>query len=55
MDTKELIALKAVFYGCNTNKKLEDAYYFNRSTKERMSFLKALEIVGNMIAKEEEK
>ena len=49
MKAKELTALKAVLYGCATNKKLEGATYFKRSTKESIDFSEAVDIVAEMI------
>ena len=57
---KELLALKAVFFGCNTNRKIvkgENETYciFDENMKEvaEISFLEALEIVYKIINSEE--
>ena len=58
----ELVALKAVVYGCNTNRKcgngamfvvFEDVENKNFNIKQEMPFVKALEIMFNMIESEE--
>lgn len=58
---KELLALKAVFYGCNTNRKLakgdRPSYcIFDKDMKviEEISFVEALDIVYKIINKESE-
>lgn len=59
---KELLALRAVAYGCNTNRKIakgENGTYclFDKDMKEiaSMPFVEALEIVYEIIEKEDKK
>ncbi len=49
LSCKQVVALKAVWHGCATNKKIEIATYLNRKTGETMSFSDALEIVADII------
>lgn len=49
---EELFALRAVAYGCNTNRKLQSAYgasFLDRETNKTVSFEKALVTVYNLI------
>lgn len=59
---KELLALKAVVYGCNTNRKCgngifvvyEDVEKKNFNIKEEISFVEALKIMFEFIEKQEQ-
>jgi len=56
MTKKQLLALKAVLYGCNTNIKLEHCDYtiFDRKENkvdERMSYAEAINIAVDLINK----
>jgi len=60
---KELLALKAVVYGCNTNRKCggggifvvyEDVEKKNLNIKEEIAFVEALKIMFELIEKEEQ-
>ena len=62
MTKKELLALKAVVYGCNTNRKCgnggifvvyEDVEKKNLNIKEEIPFVEALEIMFNFIETQE--
>ena len=50
LSRKQVVALRAVWYGCATNKKVEIATYLNRETGEQMAFTEALEIIADIIA-----
>lgn len=45
----EILALKAVAHGCNTNQKLFSAVFMDSATTEKISFLNALTIVYALI------
>lgn len=49
MTSEQILAIQAVCYGCNTNKRLIGGKYFNRKTKEMISFESALEIVYELL------
>lgn len=55
MTQEELLALKAVYYGCNTNRKLcppgttYTVFDEDMKVKEEIEFTKALEIVWGLI------
>lgn len=60
---KQLLALKAVVYGCNTNRKCGDGGIFvvyedvekkNFNIKEEIAFVEALKIMFELIEKEEQ-
>jgi len=60
---KQLLALKAVVYGCNTNKKCGNGGIFvvyenvsnkNFNIKEEITFIEALKIMFELIEKEEQ-
>ena len=60
---KQLLALKAVVYGCNTNRKCGDGGKFvvyedvkkkNFNIKEEIAFVEALKIMFELIEKEEQ-
>lgn len=45
----EILALKAVAHGCNTNQKLFNAVFMDSATTEKISFLNALTTVYALI------
>lgn len=52
---RELLALKAVYRGCNTNKRLVGSIYvhnFGTDSEEEISYYDALQIVDEMIESE---
>ncbi len=46
---KDLFALRAVLYGCNTNKKLVGGHFLDRSTSKTISFEDALVVVYELL------
>lgn len=46
---QEIFALRAVAYGCNTNKKLLGGHFLDRKTNKTISFENALVTVYEMI------
>ena len=50
---QEIFALRAVAYGCNTNKKIVGGYFLDRKTNEMISFENALSTVCEMIERME--
>lgn len=49
LSEEELLALKAVAYGCNINKKLFGGSFLERATQKTIRFDDALEIVYSLI------
>lgn len=56
--SEELLALQAVFRGCNTNKRIQGAMYvqnFGTTHEREISYFDALKIVGEIIKEEIQK
>ena len=54
---EELLALRAVYRGCNTNRRLFGSVYvlnFGTENEKEISYYDALSVVDKMIQKEEE-
>jgi hypothetical protein len=50
---QEIFALRAVAYGCNTNKKIIGGHFLDRKTNEMIGFENALATVYEMIERME--